>query len=396
MHNKKLLIVGIDPGTTSSYAVLDIEGNLVELRSARQIGMNSLISSVMSLGKVLLVGCDKKSVPVFVEKFARSVGAKVVRPFEDMSIDYKRELTKNIKCGDYHERDSLASALFAFKRVRALLKKVDVFANKNGKEKIKDRIKEMVIIKGISISDAAEILEKPKEEEIIIEKVIKKREYTEDDFLRMYSKIKQSEKETILLKTHNRKLQNKLDVINKREEYLLSQFKYFKTDKETKALIDFKEKRIINLDKKLKEKEEEIVVLKDEIGKLYGFLSRIKDNILLKKMVNLSSSEFERAKDMLNIQKGDILLIDDPNTYSSKAVSELQLLIDVIINKKKVSRETEENLPFVFVDCELLNVEENKYFGLVSRLDLDREFKKADILNKVIQEYKKERLLHSK
>ena len=66
----------------------------------------------------------------------------------------------------------MASALFAYKETKALLDKIDFFAEENKKHGIKDRIKEIVITRRISIKNAASILEEKDEESRIMEKVI--------------------------------------------------------------------------------------------------------------------------------------------------------------------------------------------------------------------------------
>ena len=48
-----LIIVGIDPGATTGYAVLGIEGNLIHLYSSKQLDLNLLISETISHGKVI-------------------------------------------------------------------------------------------------------------------------------------------------------------------------------------------------------------------------------------------------------------------------------------------------------------------------------------------------------
>ena len=47
MDDKRLLIVGIDPGITTAYAVLDIEGSLIHLKSSKQLDLNHLISEII-------------------------------------------------------------------------------------------------------------------------------------------------------------------------------------------------------------------------------------------------------------------------------------------------------------------------------------------------------------
>ena len=90
MENKKLLIVGIDPGITTAYAVLGIEGDLIHLNSFRQLDLKMLISEIIEFGKVVLVGTDKSKVPRLVEEFATKLGANVMCPSEDLKIEEDR------------------------------------------------------------------------------------------------------------------------------------------------------------------------------------------------------------------------------------------------------------------------------------------------------------------
>ena len=76
MQEKPLLVVGIDPGTTIGYAVLDLDGNLIKIDSSKHITLSSLISGITAIGKVILVGTDKKAVPGFVKKFAVKGGLR--------------------------------------------------------------------------------------------------------------------------------------------------------------------------------------------------------------------------------------------------------------------------------------------------------------------------------
>jgi predicted RNase H-like nuclease (RuvC/YqgF family) len=128
MEERKLLIVGIDPGTTTAYAVLGIEGNLIHLDSSKQLDLKLLISETISHGKAVLVGTDKAKVPNLVESFATKLGARIVSPQEDLKVDEKREMVSNFNFGDEHQGDALASALFAYKETKALLDKINFFA----------------------------------------------------------------------------------------------------------------------------------------------------------------------------------------------------------------------------------------------------------------------------
>jgi len=78
------IIVGIDPGTTLGYAILDVKGNIIETYSSKQHDLGKLIKKVTDKGKVIAVGCDKKNVPSLVEKFSKKVGAKIIKCNHDL------------------------------------------------------------------------------------------------------------------------------------------------------------------------------------------------------------------------------------------------------------------------------------------------------------------------
>ena len=67
--DNKLLIVGVDPGTTLGYAVLDVVSNLIKIKSSKKLNLNSLLSEIIYLGKINVVGTDKAKVHSLVERF---------------------------------------------------------------------------------------------------------------------------------------------------------------------------------------------------------------------------------------------------------------------------------------------------------------------------------------
>ena len=145
MDERSLLIAGIDPGITTAYAVLDIEGKLIKTNSSKNFDLNQLISEIIKIGKVVLVGTDKSKTPNLVYMAATKLGARIIGPHEDLKVDEKRRMIYGIKVEDDHQGDALAAALFAWKSLKPLLDKIDSFAKDNRKGEIKDRIKELVI-----------------------------------------------------------------------------------------------------------------------------------------------------------------------------------------------------------------------------------------------------------
>ncbi|MBI2652942.1 DUF460 domain-containing protein [Candidatus Woesearchaeota archaeon] len=384
MEYKKLLIVGIDPGTTTAYAVLDIEGNLIYLNSSKQLDLNLIISQIIEFGKVILVGTDKVKVPGLVEAFATKFGARIVSPEKDLKVYEKRIMINDFSFNDEHQGDALASALFAYRGTKSLLDKIDFFVKENKKHDIKNRIKELVITKKISIKSAVGLIEKTEEEDKIIEKVVFEKKLSENDFLKLYDKLKKYRTEIKLIKDYNNKLKKKvidLEKQSKREEPKI----------DNRRLEDFRIRKIVSLEYGLKSKDRYIEELKSLIKKYNHILSGINNFYIFKKLNTLGINEFNFKNKIINIQRNDILLVDDPNIVSNDVVDLLKNRVFTIVYKKPISKKVENILPFVFINAKNLKIDEDKYFGFVERKNFEIEKNKTDWAKKIIDDYKREK-----
>lgn len=115
----RYLIVGIDPGTTTAVAVLDLDGNLMHLESSRQMNMAGVIESLYKVGKPLVVASDVQEMPYSVEKIRRAFSAIAYTPKQDTSVDIKLALTEGFPYENVHERDALSAALDACRQYDA-------------------------------------------------------------------------------------------------------------------------------------------------------------------------------------------------------------------------------------------------------------------------------------
>ncbi len=120
----RYLIVGIDPGTTTAIAVIDLEGNLVKTGSSRQTSMAETIESLYHLGKPLIIASDVQQMPYTVEKIRRAFQAIGYTPNQDRTVEEKQELTAGYRYANVHERDALAAALDALRQYRNKLQNV--------------------------------------------------------------------------------------------------------------------------------------------------------------------------------------------------------------------------------------------------------------------------------
>jgi len=148
------IIVGIDPGTTVGYAIIDKNKKLIKTDSLKNISINDVIEIIRKYGNVVLVGCDKSKVPKFIEKFAIKFNARVVKPKNDLTIDEKRKLSDNFRYRNKHEMDAIASAVFAYNKTKEFFDSVRRFVKKEKAFDYEDKIIEIVLRKGITIKRA--------------------------------------------------------------------------------------------------------------------------------------------------------------------------------------------------------------------------------------------------
>ncbi|HVP95605.1 DUF460 domain-containing protein [Methanoregula sp.] len=109
----RYMIVGIDPGTTTAIAALDLDGNLLHLESSRQMNMSGVIEALYRVGKPLVIASDVQEMPHSVEKIRRAFSAVAYTPKQDTPVETKLALTSGYPYENVHERDALSAALDA-------------------------------------------------------------------------------------------------------------------------------------------------------------------------------------------------------------------------------------------------------------------------------------------
>ena len=161
----KLLIAGIDPGTVSAYALLDLDGNIISIGSKREISQGDLILELTKYGKVFAIGSDVYPCPNLTIKISRKIGAKVISP--DHNLRYLEKIRivdsflktkkERIEISNKHEKDALAAALYGFRRLKTLMKKIDDHLKENKKEHLYTYVLDKVLIDNIPITDAVKL-----------------------------------------------------------------------------------------------------------------------------------------------------------------------------------------------------------------------------------------------
>ena len=107
------VIVGVDPGTTTAIALVDLQGTPLDVMSTRTDDTAAVIEWIIERGRPVLVAADVAPMPGTVEKLRRSFDAGSWTPGSDLPIDEKQHRTREHGYDNDHERDALAAALFA-------------------------------------------------------------------------------------------------------------------------------------------------------------------------------------------------------------------------------------------------------------------------------------------
>ena len=369
----ELLIVGIDPGVTAAYAALNIKGAIVKLKSEKYLSLNTVVNELTKEGRIIAVGTDVKYSPKFVDKFCSRLSAKLISPKEDMKIGYKQRLTENFRYHDDHQRDALAGAIFAYREIKPLLQKINFMLKREGKEHLAHEMT-LLVIKGMPIADALHHLEE-KKEEIKAKKRIRKKIKKSSAFIEFNHLLK---KENDELKQEIHYLKRKIENISQSMESLLHE-KIQKT-------LDIKEKKITESNTFIEKQKKEIDILKRKIMELNEVLFSTKNKLVIKHLRTLGWNEVERTIE----QNDQVILVDDINIFSEKALEFIKDKISTIIFKLHPSKALEQQ-SFNFINAKHLQVEEYENFAVVNKGDLEREKEKSNLLSKIVQEYQEER-----
>ena len=107
------VFVGVDPGTTTGVALVDLDGHLLDVLSTRTADTADVIEWIVERGRPVLVAADVTPMPATVDQVRRSFDAAGWEPDSDIPVDEKQHRTREAGYDNDHERDAMAAALYA-------------------------------------------------------------------------------------------------------------------------------------------------------------------------------------------------------------------------------------------------------------------------------------------
>lgn len=407
MPIRKQLIVGIDPGTTTAYFLIDIKTlDIIAYGSKKEFSLSSLIKKIIDYGKPLIVSCDKKKIPEFVKRFGIKTGARLIWPNSDLTTNEKRDLFKTFlknkistKDLNSHEFDASVSAGFGIKVIYPLLRKIIKFVNENKCEDKFYEIAELVIKQEISIRIAFERIIKNEKIELKKEKPVKIHVKKIDNKFDIKIDNKQILNLKEIIKDLNLNIRKKNDIITKQKQEiknitgklkLLDRiFKKSLIKEKARDGLMFKDYNIKFLKSEINALKNKVYSYEKSIDRFKKiFLSeRFKDYIVLKKLNNLGKKEFQEKNKILKIKKEDVLFVDDSNIINKSVIKELKGVVEYIITSQKRIKK----IPNFIIINKKINMIDFGDFFIVQKNDFEKAKKSMVDIEDIVKDYKKQR-----
>ena len=372
--------MGFDPGTTSGYAALNLDGELVRISSGKELTVSSLISELTGLGRVVVIGTDKKRVPSHVRELATKLGARIVSPDEDLSRAEKRDSGIE-EAKNKHETDALASALMAYNSVKGVIHKTrELFEGKQ----------QMQRAMTLALTRENQNLR------ILADKFLEKTESmnAEGKRKKTINEISGLKEKYIALKQENSRLkaeQNKL----KRKVSKLKNANYKLRSRDWEKDVDAKaRKKLMHLEgarkfleQKIYHREKQISELQGRVTGLKDVLARASSHAMMKRFKDFSSQEFRKSR----VQNGDLIFVDNPNVYSEEVVAHLNKSARLIMVGQPALAKIRARLDIPVLSSNGINIEFIDDFAVISKEELEQARKSHELLSRIVLDYQKSR-----
>lgn len=408
-QKRKYIIAGVDPGTTTGLALLDLEGKLVKLHSSRGMSVPDIIEMITDNGRPLVIATDVKPIPGTVEKIRRSFNAISGEPDESLTLEDKINLAKPYGYNNDHERDALGAAASFYRH------------NKNKFDQIKKRVPPgldtdgiiALVMRGETIDSAvASFSVNDAKEEQKIE--VKPVEEPDKRVIDLSGTIKRQQDTIESLRTYLEELRTEMEkknrIIETRDEEIrsLKAGTYSKIRKYKELRI--RENRVRQLKSAVKEKEFIIEELKQQVEELKRVRSLETSGLTVpvKVVPGFTREAITATAQQYGINPGDVLFFKDASGGGPAGVDILaDLQVRAVIFRGEPAHNaveefykmelpflSENSLPVQYVDDfgvvdpgELNALEERFNKELVSKKKKEKEH----LLDKLVEEYKSER-----
>ncbi|MFB6177931.1 MAG: DUF460 domain-containing protein [Halobaculum sp.] len=291
------VVVGIDPGTTTAAAVLDLDGNVLDVYSTRTDDTAAVIEWLVERGRPAIVAADVTPMPETVEQFRRSFDAAGWTPESDLPVDEKLHRTRELNYDNDHERDALAAALYAFD----------------------DHEDARVVASDDSVEAVLRDLSDDEEEETPEERH-EERELTDEE-----QRIRDLEEQVERLQAHTDELKAEVETKDERIEELETELSEARREERREARRDREVTRLRRenerLERKREEAEAEVTELEEKLARLktlwkldhddFADVAEGRDLLPVKVVEQFTKDAIRDADEQYGLASGDVVYLRD-------------------------------------------------------------------------------------
>ncbi|MBI2146484.1 DUF460 domain-containing protein [Candidatus Woesearchaeota archaeon] len=383
---RPLAIIGLDPGTTSAYTILDLDGKVLRSHAAKELSLSQMISEIIEVCQPIIVSTDKAKIPSFVEQCARKLGAVIASPDEDLQREEKHRMVGVGYKGD-HDEDSLAAALCAYKRYQPRIQKAQEFIAAHQLHQVGSEFLRLAMTENFNFTLIKEMLTKPSPEQTIIKEVALNDRINKKDFLQLYRRLQRVQEEKQAMSRGQQELRQRMNDIERENHRLYLQSQHF--NRKLDQLLRFKEERLALQQKELKGQHSLMQQLNDKILSLYQFIEKMEQYQLVKKLKSLSYREFMARNTILKVADNDVLWVENPTIFSQRVLDQLTGRGVIIISPVKLSKTIQAQFQAVHFPGTMLL--ENDYFALLEREGIEKQLNSRSMVQDIVREYRQQR-----
>ena len=383
------LIVGIDPGTTTAWAILDIEGNILQIGSSKGLGLSALISIIASFGKPIIAGCDKQKTPGFVNDFARKCGSRVIAPVHDLLVEFKRGLCKDVQTANAHELDALSSARFALQHLSPLLVKIKAFQQRLAPNLPFEEIAETVLLSDISIKGAIDML--TQEERDYENTLWEKRHHHEPGIAiqtpsrPLLTLLHHSQHQVQLLLSHKEQLAKTISD-QQHQIHALQEKISRPVRKHRDALLSHKESTISKMSTTLEQQRKHIQTLELTCEQLETALLTPERHVIAHNLHDLTQSSLDQFKKTHTINTSTALFVQHPDRHHPNVISHLSFIAPLILTDMQPKKH-----PLSVISAATIPRISLPRITLFLGSDIDRILHTTHLIHTIVKDYRNER-----
>ncbi|MFB6284410.1 MAG: DUF460 domain-containing protein [Halobacteria archaeon] len=352
MQRRDYVLVGIDPGTTTAAAVVDLDGNVLDATSTRTGDLGDVIEWIVENGRPVVVAADVTPMPDTVEKIKRSFDAYGWVPERDLKVNSKKRIVseKEYVPKDDHQRDALAAALTCYGDMEPQFSKV--------REKVPRELEFGMVLKKVLTEESTvesvlnDLIEDEESEDN--EEEGEERELTEEE-----KRIHRLENQVDRLKSYvddlESELEEKKDEVNELEGRLAAAkhegTRRIREQKEVKKLETARKE----LKRELREEKERRTDLEEKFERLKKLwkvehsdiagAAKAKNYTVVKPIDKFTKSALREADEEFGLAEDDVLYLRDASG-AGRSTAELMAEIDprLVLKSGGMSRQADEIL----------------------------------------------------